>query len=123
MVAAVRLVAVAGVANAAAAQERVFMGGSFSPHPAGNAFALEVVAIRSAGGSALARAPEMRPSAGGRRKSPFGFCLPEDKGIGRNGGGGDEFTPRLEFKFRRDQGAKITLHAPWRSPSQVPVEP
>jgi inosine-uridine nucleoside N-ribohydrolase len=62
---------------AAAAKELVFMGGSFSPHPAGNAFALEYV-----------------------------------------------FTPRLEFNFRWDpEAAKITLHAPWRSLTQVPVDP
>lgn len=62
---------------AAAAKELVFMGGSFRPHPAGNAFALEYV-----------------------------------------------FTPRLEFNFRWDpEAAKITLHAPWRSLTQVPVDP
>ena len=62
---------------AAAARELVFMGGSFSPHPAGNAFALEYM-----------------------------------------------FTPRLEFNFRWDpEAAKITLRAPWRSLTQVPVDP
>ena len=62
---------------AVAAKELVFMGGSFSPHPAGNAFALEYL-----------------------------------------------FTPRLEFNFRWDpEAAKITLHAPWRSLTQIPVDP
>lgn len=62
---------------AALAKELVFMGGSFSPHPANNAFALEYM-----------------------------------------------FTPRLEFNFRWDpEAVKITLHAPWRSITQVPVDP
>lgn len=62
---------------AVSAKELVFMGGSFSPHPAANAFALEYL-----------------------------------------------FTPRLEFNFRWDpEAAKITLHAPWRSITQVPVDP
>ncbi len=62
---------------AAQAKELVFMGGSFSPHPANNAFALEYL-----------------------------------------------FTPRLEFNFRWDpEAAKAVLHAPWRSITQVPVDP
>ncbi|MCX6953923.1 MAG: nucleoside hydrolase [Verrucomicrobia bacterium] len=62
---------------ASLAKELVFMGGSFSPHPANNAFALEYM-----------------------------------------------FTPRLEFNFRWDpEAAKATLHAPWRTITQVPVDP
>ena len=61
---------------AAVAKERVFRGGSFSPHPAGNA-----------------AAPEYR------------------------------FAPRLALNFRRDpEAAEITLHAPWRSLTQIPVD-